>query len=107
MTLSRIICASCILKSSTGITNKTFFLIYIYIYIWQEVRIWEDSWVPWLDNFKPIAKDSLVVQQPLVVSQLIDAVRGEWDLTKLQDLFDVSFNLCHCYNSSLKEEYAR
>ena len=43
---------------------------------------------PWLENFKPLPKDNSRPQQALMVSQLIDETRGEWDLAKLKDTFD-------------------
>jgi hypothetical protein len=43
--------------------------------------------VPWLDNFKPIPKDSLALQQPLMVYQLMDEERRSWDLAKLKEFF--------------------
>ena len=64
LSLSRIICASCILKSLIGIINKTVILIYIYV----------KTLGYHAHNFKPITKESLVVQQALVVSQLIDSM---------------------------------
>jgi hypothetical protein len=54
----------------------------------HKVRVWEDLWIPWLENFKPRPKNNLVEQQSLVVSQLIDGERGCWDLAKLKELFD-------------------
>jgi hypothetical protein len=34
----------------------------------HKVRVWEDLWIPWLENFKPRPKNNLVEQQSLVVS---------------------------------------
>ena len=36
--------------------------------------------VPWLENVKPIPKDSLAFQQPLIVYQLLDEEKevGTW-----------------------------
>ena len=54
-------------------------------------------------NFK---LDRLVVQQQLVVSLLIDVMRGEWDLAKLHDLFDVA-SICAIVKIPLNKKYTR
>ena len=53
------------------------------------VDIWKDPWVPWLPNFKPLAKgDSELVN--LVVACLINQSTRTWNLPMLKDLFDDS-----------------
>lgn len=54
----------------------------------QKVRVWEDPWVPWLENFKPMPKVGVSQQQTLMVYQRMDDGRRNWNLAKLRELFE-------------------
>ncbi|KAL0011307.1 hypothetical protein SO802_006415 [Lithocarpus litseifolius] len=49
---------------------------------------WIDPWIPWVQGFKPKPKDESIIQNPLMVSQLIDASCRSWKINLLQELFD-------------------
>ena len=46
------------------------------------VNAWMDPWIPWVQGFKPKPKDESIIQNPLMVSHLIDGIN------LLQELFD-------------------
>ena len=52
------------------------------------VNAWIDPWIPWVQGFKPKPKDESIIQNPLMVSQLIDASCCSWKINLLQELFD-------------------
>ena len=37
------------------------------------VNAWIDPWIPWVQGFKPKPKDESIIQNPSMVSQLINA----------------------------------
>jgi hypothetical protein len=42
----------------------------------KSINIWLDSWVPWIEGYKPKRKDDSVEPNPLVVEKLLTLVLG-------------------------------
>ena len=55
----------------------------------MDINVWQDPWVPWLVNYKPKPKDDTIQQNPLMVSSLINHTTHEWEVSKLEELFDL------------------
>ncbi len=54
----------------------------------KSINIWLDSWVPWIEGYKPKRKDDSVEPNPLVVDKLLNSSTREWRQDRLQQLFD-------------------
>ena len=52
------------------------------------VDAWIDPWIPWVQGFKPKPKYESIIQNPFMVSQLIDVGCRSWKINLLQELFD-------------------
>ena len=48
------------------------------------VDAWIDPWIPWVQGFKPKPKYESIIQNPLMVSQLINASYRSWKINILQ-----------------------
>jgi hypothetical protein len=55
----------------------------------KSVDYWKNPWIPWLTNFLPKPKSSLVSTQPTLVVSLINSNNRSWNLELLEELFDI------------------
>ena len=56
----------------------------------MDINVWKDPWVPWLVDYKCKPKDDTIQQNPMMVSRLINHNTHEWDVLKLEELFDLA-----------------
>ena len=52
------------------------------------VCIWEDPWIPNHPNFRPNLREHAFMGGAIVVSQLLDHSKTQWDISKLRSIFD-------------------
>ena len=56
----------------------------------ENISVWKDPWVPYLEDFKPIPRDASSQVRPLMVSNLIDPQTRVWKQDVLGQLFTLS-----------------
>ena len=54
----------------------------------SSINVWMDSWIPWIEGFKPKPKDNSILMNPLMVCSLINQDTHEWRMDKLMELFE-------------------
>lgn len=53
-----------------------------------DIDVWKDPWVPCLEGYKPMPRNSMAEMGPLTVSSLINSTNRKWDIQKLNNLFN-------------------
>ena len=54
----------------------------------DSVRIWEDHWILNHPHFRPNLRENAFMGGAIVVSQLLNHSKTQWDISKLRYIFD-------------------
>lgn len=53
------------------------------------INIWEDPWVPWLENFVSTKLESSCINSPTFVSDLFEEGNHSWNRDIINNTFDM------------------
>ena len=54
----------------------------------KSIDVWQDTWIPWLEGYKPSPKDATIPMQHLMVSNFNNQHNKQWNVAALEDYFD-------------------